>query len=198
MRPITAIKARADIAKIASYLGCKVRRSRMTAPWRGGTGFTVSLDRDRGLFFDHKTGHGGDIIELVKLCRGCGFSEALAWLADHCGVTLRRQEPGAAARYQAAQTRAQSAADDLVGWRNERAYRLRMRRNAMWSECRRVENWADGQKGFSDDLRWSKVAQVPDLWRVADRIDDQVTRLERLPAAELVALRERLEANRAA
>src|SRR5438094_295029 len=45
--------------------------------------------RDNGVWRCFSCGRGGDRIELIKAARGCGFAEALRFLADVAGVKLR-------------------------------------------------------------------------------------------------------------
>lgn len=194
LRPIDAIKARADLVEMAQALGCRVRGSRATAVWREGERFTVSLDRKKGLFYDHKTGQGGDVIALVMLIRGCGFREALRWLADFYGIHLRnRFDAEASRRFREHRDRAERAAVSIVVWRWRLGQVLRAVRNSIWSECNRIESWADAQAGFSDGLRWSDFSRVPDRLRLADAIDAYIAYLESMSAADLLSLRDRLE-----
>jgi hypothetical protein len=86
---IPEIKRRADICEVWAALGGrKLRRLRGQAWWRGGDGYSVSLDAQRGLWHDHVTGDGGDVVTLVRVVRGCGFIEAADWLAHHTGVRV--------------------------------------------------------------------------------------------------------------
>ena len=49
---------------------------------RYGRRGSLSVDLDRGVWFDHEAGVGGGTIALVEHMRGCGRSEALSWLRD--------------------------------------------------------------------------------------------------------------------
>lgn len=49
---------------------------------RYGRRGSMSVDLDRGLFFDHECDVGGGVLDLVRHVRGCGRSDALAWLRD--------------------------------------------------------------------------------------------------------------------
>jgi hypothetical protein len=86
---ITEIKRRADIREVWSALGGgKLRRGRGQAFWRDGDGYSVSLDSSKGLWHDFVTGEGGDVVELVRAVRQCGFLDAAEWLASHTGVRI--------------------------------------------------------------------------------------------------------------
>ena len=193
MRPIDATWARADIIEVAKALGCTVRGNRIRATWRDGKGFTVSLSRGKPVFCDHRDGVGGNVFTLVMLILGCGFNEARKWLANFYGIELKHRDAQAVKADQMRRQRATNAADGLAEWRWLHAYLLRTMRNRIWSECRRVERWADAQAGFSEDLRWYKFAEVPERFRLADDIDSYVGYIEQLGTAELIALRRRLE-----
>jgi hypothetical protein len=85
---IAEIKARARIADIWLGLGgAELKGRRGVAFWRSGTGLSVSVDLEKGVWFDHVAGAGGGAIELVQAVRGCSFSDALRWLADFCGIS---------------------------------------------------------------------------------------------------------------
>ena len=86
MTPIEVIKSQTDIAEVAKELGSTVRGDRATAAWRNGDGLNVNLDRERGLFYDHRDGRGGDVFNLVQLSRGCDFIDARKWLEDFNGI----------------------------------------------------------------------------------------------------------------
>lgn len=63
-------------------------RWRAVAEWRGGNGFNVSLDDERGLWHDFVTGAGGGVLDLIVLVRGGTRQEALRWAADFIGCPL--------------------------------------------------------------------------------------------------------------
>ena len=85
---ISEVKARAHILDIWAALGGgELRGNRGQAFWRGGDGYSVSLDAKRGLWHDFVSGEGGDVIRLVETVHGCDFKQAHAWLADFTGCT---------------------------------------------------------------------------------------------------------------
>lgn len=52
--------------------------SRKEMRWGRKGSFCLTIDGPKaGLWFDHELGRGGDIIELIKIERGCSFGEAL-------------------------------------------------------------------------------------------------------------------------
>jgi len=73
--------------------GCKPRRTsadrfRARATWRGGDGWSVSLDDSRGVWHDFVSSEGGGVLDLVSMVRGGTRQSALKWLAESTGVTL--------------------------------------------------------------------------------------------------------------
>jgi hypothetical protein len=89
MASIAEIKRRADIRDVWAALGGgKLRGSRGQAFWRGGDGYSVALDPNRGLWHDFVAGEGGDVIALVEQVRECDFKAAAAWLAEFTGTDL--------------------------------------------------------------------------------------------------------------
>ncbi len=89
MVTITEIKARAHIGDVWSALGGgELRGNRGQAFWRGGDGYSIALDPEKGVWFDHVAGDGGDVLSLIEVARACSFREAVEWLAAHMGVTV--------------------------------------------------------------------------------------------------------------
>lgn len=87
MGSISEIKNRADIRQVFAALGGKLHGGRGQAFWRNGDGYSVALDPEKGVWFDHRDGVGGDVIALVETARGCDFREAVAWLGDFTGMS---------------------------------------------------------------------------------------------------------------
>ncbi len=89
MTNISELKHAAKIYDVWSALGgCKLRGNRGQAFWRGGNGYSVSLDFERGLWHDFVTNDGGDAIRLIEVVQGCDFKRACAWLAEFAGMDL--------------------------------------------------------------------------------------------------------------
>ena len=65
---------------IADYLrtfGQEVAgRKNIVAFWRGDNNPSVSIDHNQNVWYDHGTGEGGSVIDLVMRVEGCSFSEA--------------------------------------------------------------------------------------------------------------------------
>lgn len=68
--------------------GGPLRARRGRAFWRKGDGLNVSLNDEKGVFYDFPPGKGGGILDLVQKARGCDRKAAVQWLAD-----LRRSSP---------------------------------------------------------------------------------------------------------
>jgi hypothetical protein len=89
MANLAELKDHAAIREVWAALGGgKLRGNRGQAFWRGGDGYSVSLDPEKGVWFDFVTGAGGDVIALVRTVRQCGFLEACQWLGDFSGVRV--------------------------------------------------------------------------------------------------------------
>jgi hypothetical protein len=82
------IVSRVTITQLAIALELKVQNSRCVAAWRGGTHFSVSLNEEKGCFFDHVVGQGGGKVDLVQLNIGGDRKDAIRWIAESCGVQL--------------------------------------------------------------------------------------------------------------
>ncbi|MFN0164984.1 MAG: hypothetical protein ACKV22_01020 [Bryobacteraceae bacterium] len=99
------IVSRITIKRVAAALGLPVRHGRTIAVWREGTHYSVSLDDPRGVWYDHVTGDGGGVLDLIVRVQGGTRAEALRWLADYCGVTLDDRTLTAAERCEWARRR---------------------------------------------------------------------------------------------
>ncbi|HKD06122.1 MAG TPA: hypothetical protein VKB79_09495 [Bryobacteraceae bacterium] len=76
--------------------GGPLHHGRGRAFWRPSDGFSVSLNLDKGLWYDFVTGEGGDVFELIKRARGCGFRDAAEWLGDFIGISVSTKNGAAA------------------------------------------------------------------------------------------------------
>jgi hypothetical protein len=89
MGSLAEIKAAANIGAVWSALGGgKLHGNRSQAFWRNGDGYSVAIDADKGVWFDHASGVGGDVVELVRTVQQCTFADALKWLADLAGISV--------------------------------------------------------------------------------------------------------------
>lgn len=189
---------RASITRVWAALGGgPLRHGRGKAFWRGGDGFNVSLQEQRGGWRDFPRNTGGGILDLIVAVLGCDRRAALSWLADHEGVTLDDNPLSPAERRAWAQrrARAEQQARELAAWRNNYLACLRERRNSYWdaevAACNTAQALLDS--GDDDSPRWAAV------WRHAlddvegDRIDAEVQRVAALSAHELLELRARQE-----
>jgi len=83
---INAIKA----IPIADYLkdqGVEVKGNRCAAVWRGGTHNSVSIGSGNNLWFDHKTGEGGTIIDLCVAVERVAVKDAIAELSKRYNIS---------------------------------------------------------------------------------------------------------------
>jgi hypothetical protein len=67
-----------------------LRGKRGRAFWRNGDGWNVSLDLERGTWYDHRDARGGGSLALVETALGCDRRSALQWLAANCGLEPAR------------------------------------------------------------------------------------------------------------
>ena len=57
-------------------------RKNIVAFWRGDHNASVSIDHNKNVWYDHGTGEGGSVLDLVMKIEGCSFSEACKRLED--------------------------------------------------------------------------------------------------------------------
>ncbi|HEY6345098.1 MAG TPA: hypothetical protein VIY49_26675 [Bryobacteraceae bacterium] len=74
--------------------GGPLRHGRGNAFWRkGADSWSLSLNDDRGAWFDHRDGVGGGVLDLICLVRGGSRQEALKWWAEYRCVQLDGDKP---------------------------------------------------------------------------------------------------------
>jgi hypothetical protein len=100
--------------------GGELRRGRGQAFWRRGDGWSVSLNDDRGAWYDHRDGIGGGVLNLIQQVRGGSRGEAARWLADLRGATLDNSPWSQEDRRRYAERRrvASVTAGDIANWRD--------------------------------------------------------------------------------
>lgn len=112
-----------DILTVWEALGGgALRATRGQAFWRKGEGFTVSLDRDKGAWYDFSVRRGGGILSLVMLVRECTRAEALEWLENYCELDPLYSFSTEERRRR---TVALAEARELLAWRNRLLVRLK-------------------------------------------------------------------------
>lgn len=81
------IKQEIDIVSYLKSIGCKPQFeneyvARFIAPYRADTNPSLSVNKASNLFFDHGTGTGGNVIQLVTLVNKCNDYQAAKLLTD--------------------------------------------------------------------------------------------------------------------
>lgn len=181
--------ARTDIARVVIELGGpELVGGRMPAFWRVTDDPNVSVDQAKGLWFDHAAGVGGGVLDLIQSVRGCDRRSALQWLADVHGVSLdqnsRPAGPDSLARWRTAER----LAVELSRRRSDWLKRLRDERNQLYDVeldvSRRARAAMEGKADLSES-EWADICAHAHDNIVAEGIDDEIRRVENLPALEL-------------
>lgn len=84
------VKAAVGIRQYLTDCGYTIRGNRTKATWRGGDGYTVSIDQTGRTWYDHKAAVGGSVVDLCMLVENLDKAAALHALADRYGVTLNK------------------------------------------------------------------------------------------------------------
>ena len=186
-----------SIAKVWTALGGgELRHERGKAFWRDGAGWNIAVSEAKGVWFDHVESTGGRVLALIETVLGCDRRAAVRWLAGHLGVTLDNDRPltrEEKRRYAQCRSHAQSAAQELIGWRRDTLRQLHDERNRLYLSENAVSAVARtllaSSDGSGNDHAWSGIWRhaLDDLW--ADQIDREIRSIEALTPAELVALR---------
>ena len=192
---------RASITDVWTALGGgELRHGRGKAFWRDGDGDNVSLDDDRGVWYDHARGTGGGMLSLIEIVLGCDRRDALRWLAGHHNVRLDDYRPlthDERRRYAQRRSHAKSAAADLATWRRGTLRRLRNNRNQfhlsenMTSSVARTLLAESG--GAGDDEAWGHIFNHALDDHRGDQVDREIQRLKTATPAELITIRREME-----
>jgi hypothetical protein len=174
--------------------GGPLKGNRGVAWWRGGDGLSISLDDERGGWYDFACNQGGGIIDLVQTVLGIDRREAAAWCRQRYGWPEGRQPLTAAERQGFARRRKQAErrADDLTKWRRDLLDELLMRRNSNYKLERDASAWARANLGnpeLSDSPLWDAVWAHARDDQKGDEIQTEIDGLERMTPTELMHYR---------
>jgi hypothetical protein len=73
--------------------GGELRHGRGRAFWRDGDGYSISLNADKGAWYDFRDNRGGGLLALVEQALNCDRSQAIDWLQANCGLDERKLTP---------------------------------------------------------------------------------------------------------
>ena len=108
------------ISEILSALGARLQRRRASGICHGSeTPGVISYDDRRGIYYCHRCGHGGDVIDLVRRTRDLDYRGACQWL----GIA-----PGRPAAPDPELIRRRRIREGLQRWARETAKELRYER----------------------------------------------------------------------
>jgi hypothetical protein len=111
--------------------GSPPKRGRARAFFRDGDNpFAVSLNDEKGVWFDHRDNIGGGVLDLIQRIRGCDRRAALRWLAELNGITLDDHPLTDTERREYARQRAE--ASELVAWKGQLVDALKRERERWW------------------------------------------------------------------
>ena len=190
---------RVPISELVGALGGPaLRNGRCRAWYRGGENPTsLSIDEQRGCWYDNGAGRGGGKLDLIQAVLGCDRRSAVQWLADYCGVALRRGSRHELRRFAARRSTAERRAHDLTRWRADRLASLRAARDCRWRCYRLVERWRRLHAGQRPgDWRWPASLCFACDRAIGDAYAAELTRIERMEPLELAAERARQEGRR--
>jgi len=176
---------------IAALGGPEVIKGRCRAWYRDGKSSTsLSIDDERGVWFDHGTARGGGVVRLVEVALDVNRQHAFDWLRKRYGIA--KPDPAMRTRRQAVR----STANELANWRWRLTQGLRAVAIFIDRDCRAIARWTDGQTDFGDDPRWELFSRERERLAIAEGLDVYVRRLLELPAKDVLRLRRRLECAR--
>ena len=121
--------------------GGPLRHDRGRAFWRDGDGYSVALDTENGIWYDHARG-GGGVLTLVATALNTDKAEALAWLQREQFIEPSRKfTPAERREFAEGQGQAARAAAGLTEWRTEHLSELRRLRDCHLL-CGRIDHVA--------------------------------------------------------
>ena len=160
------------ISEILSALGARLQRRRASGICHGSeTPGVISYDDDRGVYYCHRCGHGGDVIDLVRRTRDLDYRGACQWLGIAPGrpaapdpEALRRRRIREGLRAWARRTAKELSYEHYVRERVIAAAERRLRRDAQDEWAWRWLAWAyvglDGLDHKLDLLSGTEAALV--------------------------------------
>lgn len=95
----------------------------------------VSLNDEKGCWFDHRDGVGGGVLDLIQHVLGCNRLSALRWLAKFLGVPMEDHAltPAERREYARKAHRAKQEAASLVLWKDQLVDALTRERDRWWA-----------------------------------------------------------------
>jgi len=111
------------------------RFGRARAFYRDGNNWqAVSLNDEKGVWYDHRDHVGGGILSLVQHVRKCNRADAARWVADLIGATLDDRPMTRADRREYARRRAQAEREAiaLLRWKEGHRAALRAAYHRLW------------------------------------------------------------------
>jgi hypothetical protein len=97
--------------------GPEIRSGRAPAWWWGSRDPNVSIDPERGAFYDHVQNRGGEVLVLVETVLNCDRAHALAWLGEEGFIESRHLSREERREYARRKSQATSASVDIGYWR---------------------------------------------------------------------------------
>ena len=176
----TSLFSSVNITQVAAALGAKVTRSRCRAFWRKGVGLNVTLNDQKGCWYDHVAGHGGGILDLIQKGLDSDRRSAMEWLARFAGRPLEPWTCQERSDFHRRMRSVETEAVSLAAWRKELIDAGRNDRNlalATYHRARRLivkyslddprgEMWADACELYEE--RYQKLDEQIDLIVNAD------------------------------
>lgn len=114
MIPLTHLPPITDVVRRLG--GGEPRHGRITAFYREGDNYSVSLDDKKNVWFDHRDGVGGGVLDLVVRVLGGTRADALKWLSEHYGIPLETQTPAQRKKAIRANHKADVLAGEAADW----------------------------------------------------------------------------------
>ena len=181
--------------------GGELKRGRGRAFWRGGDGLNISINADKGAWYDFTAGTGGGILDLVATVLACDRPGAGQWIRDAFGIPERTLTPAERRAWRRQRARAEREAAALAAWRSWALLTLRHWRDHFWRRSRRAENWMRGaglKLGFDNRHILDALTAVTDGERTADRMNEAVERLIQMNPSDVRRLRDAMFERKAA
>ena len=181
------------IIDVWSRLGGKpLQGGRGAAFWRDSRDYNVAVDASKNVYYDHARNEGGGILHLVQAVLSAEKTEALLWLEHEAFIEPRKKfTPAEKAAWREQRQKAEETAFVVNGYRADELYRLRGKRNQLYSSetrsCRIAQRLLSGNF-LETQGRWDTVwAHALDDQRGVE-VDTQVDRLESATQTEVLAM----------
>jgi hypothetical protein len=179
--PASEITSKVECTWLYHELGGPEPRYKRYLPfWRQGEHYNVSINNEKGCWFDFSRREGGGKLDLIQKVLDCDKRTALRWLANQLHIDI--SEPLTPGERHALMERRRRD-EQLQRLRRALIRQLTIKRNSYWDVDRLASNWA--RDAALNDWRWEVFWLHARDGEIGDRVQAEIERIEAMTLDEL-------------